>query len=257
MAKAVLEGAGILVTRPTRQAARLVDAITAAGGRAIEFPVIEVWPRDAAEIADTAEFMNPPDITIFVSANAVQFGLDHTGGGQVAAIGPATADILERSGRGVDIRSPGGFNSERLLATPELQSVEGKTIRIIRGNGGRELLATRLRERGAFVEYLEVYKRGIPEHTKADIASMCEKWRSGDIEIVTIMSVQSLVNLVNLLPRDCRVLLGKTPLVTPATRVIKEAENRFPGIPTVLADGPQAGDIVGAIVACHKSRTPQ
>ena len=257
MAKGVLEGAGVLVTRPRRQAEGLIAAINAVGGRAIEFPVIEARPRSGAEIAADAEALLDADIAVFVSGNAVRFGLDHAGAAKVAAIGPATAALIEELGREVDIRSPSGYNSEHLLATPELQDVDGKVVRIIRGNGGRELLATTLRERGATVEYLPVYSREVPAYSDEDIEPICALWAGGEIDVVTIMSVETLVNLVELLPRDCREALGKTPLVTPATRVIKEAEKRFPGIPTTLADGPQASDMVEAIVACLKPRTPR
>ncbi|MDH3350179.1 MAG: hypothetical protein OEM51_01425, partial [Gammaproteobacteria bacterium] len=55
------------------------------------------------------------------------------------------------------------------------------------------------------------------------------------------------------LPEWCAARLRDTPLVTPATRVIKEALERFPGIPTTLARGPQASDMVNAIIACTKN----
>lgn len=257
MAKGVLDGTGVLVTRPRRQAEGLIAAIAAVGGRAIEFPVIEARPRSSEDIAADAEALLPADIAVFVSGNAVRFGLGHSGSARVAAIGPATAALIEELGRDVDIQSPGGYNSEHLLATPELQDVDGKVVRIIRGNGGRELLATTLRERGATVEYLPVYSREVPVYGDAEIEPIRAKWAAGEIDVVTIMSVETLVNLVDLLPRDCREALGKTPLVTPATRVIKEAEKRFPGIPTTLADGPQASDMVEAIVACLKPRIPR
>lgn len=255
MPKGVLDGVGVLVTRPRHQAEGLVKAIAAVGGRPIRFPAIEARPRDAADIEADAADLAAPDITVFVSANAVRFGLGYAGNARIAAIGPATAAHIEASGRSVEIRSPGGYNSEHLLATPDLEEVGGKVVRIVRGNAGRELLANELRKRGATVEYLSVYSREIPVYSDAEIDAIEQQWRSGEIAVVTIMSVETLVNLVHLLPRESREALGNTPLVTPASRVIKEAEKRFPGIPTMLADGPQASDMVEAIVACLKSRT--
>jgi uroporphyrinogen-III synthase len=252
-----LDGVGVLVTRPRRQAGGLVAEIAARGGRAIEFPVIEPRPRSANAIAADVELLNAPDIAIFVSANAVRFGLDYSGDAQIAAIGPATAAALEKAGRPVDIRAAHGFNSERLLETPELRDVRDKVVRIIRGDGGRELLANTLRERGAVVEYLPVYRREIPEYEESKINTLCRELRSGGVDVVTVMSVETLENLVRLLSRKCLEPLLSTPLVTPASRVIKEAKTRFPGIATTLADGPQASDMVEAVVACLKSRTPQ
>jgi uroporphyrinogen-III synthase len=248
MADDALAGVRVLVTRPKAQSEGLVDAITARGGAAIEFPVIETQAADAAELERAVGELSNPDIVIFVSWNAVRFGLNLAGSAKIAAIGPATARIIEARGRTVDIRSPDGFSSEHLLATPELQDVEGKVIRIIRGNGGRELLATTLRDRGATVEYLEVYSRHVAKHAPADVATIEKQFLAGNIDVVTIMSVDSIMNLIALLPSTCIEALGKTRLVTPAARVIKEVEDRIPGIPTTLAPGPQAKDMVAAIV---------
>ena len=214
-------------------------------------------PRARNDVIADADALNAPEIAIFVSANAVRFGLDFAGDAKIAAIGPATAACLEESGRTVDIRARDGFDSERLLEVPAMRDVAGKVVRIIRGNGGRELLANVLRERGATVEYLSVYSREIPEYEPAELDALCGEWTRGNIDVVTVMSVETLINLAHLLPRECLDALPATPLVTPASRVIKEAKKRFPGIATMLADGPQASDMVEAVVACQTFRTPQ
>jgi len=80
------------------------------------------------------------------------------------------------------------------------------------------------------------------------MADLEQQWRAGTVNVVTVMSVESLTNLIAILPEWCETELENTPLVTPASRVIKEALDRFPGIPTTLARGPQASEIVDAIV---------
>ncbi len=245
-----LTGIGVLVTRPRHQSTELIEAIAARGGTPVEFPVMDIHPRGQADIDADLESLLEPDIAIFVSANAVRHGLACAGSARIAAIGPATAAAIEAAGRSVDIRSAAGYNSEHLLGEPELHAVSGKVVRIIRGERGRELLAETLRSRGANVEYLSVYKRGLPAYSAADIAALEQRWLGGNIHIVTIMSVESLHNLVALLPDSCQSLLVDTPLVTPATRVIQEARERFPGWAATLARGPQAGDMVDAVVAC-------
>lgn len=254
MADRDLAGAGVLVTRPERQATELCSAIQSCGGAAVLFPVIEIVPRSDSAIAEDAREQGQPDITVFVSGNAVRYGFDHVGEERLAAVGPATAGAIQAAGRDVDVLSPDGFDSEHLLATRELQEVAGKEIRIVRGGRGRELLATTLRERGATVSYLDVYERVAPRYSKYELGQLEAHWRSGGVDIVTVMSVESLQNLILILPAWCKDALASTPLVTPAKRVIKEAENRIPGIPTMLADGPQARSMLEAILACNETR---
>jgi len=253
MADAELAGVGVLVTRPGHQATDLVDAILARGGNAIEFPVMEIKPHTKEAISDSVKLLRDPDITIFVSVNAVEYGLTHAGSARIAAIGPSTAAAIEAGGRSNDIRSAAGYSSEHLLDEPEFHDVSGKIVRIIRGTRGRELLAETLRARGAIVDYLSVYERQLPDYTTAELDKLEQQWRAGKISVVTIMSVESLRNLVTLLPEWCVSQLVNTPLVTPATRVIKEAREQFPGLPATLAQGPQAGDMVDAIITCTQT----
>lgn len=247
MSEATLAGVGVLVTRPDHQADSLVLAIEHLGGQAIRFPVIEVVAREAADVSADAAALPHPDIAIFVSSNAVQHGLMYAESARLAAVGPATAAMIEAAGRSVDIRPASGFDSEQLLAATELETISGLSIRIIRGQNGRELLATTLRRRGATVDHLAVYDRLKPEYGSAQIDEFASTWQSGDIKVVTVMSVASLENLIALTPSSCLALLARTPLVTPAARVIKEALNRFPDIPAVLADGPSADEMVHTI----------
>ena len=223
----------------------------------MELPVIEIVPRAPETVDKDASELRDPDIAIFVSTNAVEFGLAHAGTAHIAAIGPATAAALQAAGRDVDIRAAKGYDSEALLATPDFQDVGDKIVRIIRGNGGRELLGNTLRERGASIEYLATYDRQLPQPGESDLRELEQQWREGSVNVVTIMSTESLRNLLAILPEWCRNEFGNTPLVTPATRVIIEAQKLFPGIPAELARGPQASNMIDAIMACSKTQPGQ
>jgi len=245
-----LAGVGVLVTRPKHQATALVDAIEEKGGSALCFPAIEIVARDDESISADADALRSPDIAIFVSPNAVQNGLSWVGSATIAVIGPATAAAIEAADRKIDIRPTSGFDSESLLAQFDARQMQGKVVWIVRGNGGREHLADTLRERGATVEYLPVYSRRPPKYSVSELDQLEKSWRSGEVNVVTAMSVETLTNLISLLPDWCRSQLAQTPLVTPATRVIKKALELVPGIPATLARGPQAFDMVRAIVDC-------
>jgi hypothetical protein len=67
------------------------------------------------------------------------------------------------------------------------------------------------------------------------------------------MSVESFINLVELLPAWCVSQLESTPLVTPAGRVLKEVLNRFPASRPILASGPGADEMVEAIIALQST----
>lgn len=253
MTEAALQGVGVLVTRPRAQAIELVSAIEDAGGSAFCFPVLEIAALDENVVVARAAELPKPEIVIFVSRNAVEYGLEYTDGGKIAAIGPATAAAVKSAGRIVDIQSASGFDSEHLLEELALQDVAGQQVRIIRGNNGRELLAEQLTARGAIVEYLAVYERRLPDISAQTLADIELRWREGDIAVITVMSVQSLQNLHDLLPAWCKNQLESTPLVTPAGRVLKEALDRYPASRPTLASGPQASEIVDAIIALHRT----
>ena len=255
MADRPLQGVGVLVTRPRTQAIELVDAIEAQGGIAYCFPVLDIAPLDELDLRNSANALEQPDIVIFISRNAVEYGIQYTGGGLLAAIGPATAKAIKGAGRVVDIQSADGFDSEHLLAEAPLTDVSGKRVRIIRGSNGRELLAEELLARGANVDYLSVYERRLPDVGADTLADLEARWRQGLINVITIMSVQSLANLGELLPAWCADQLESTPLVTPAGRVLKKALDRYPASRPILAPGPGADDMVNTIIALQSTNS--
>lgn len=253
MTDTLLQGTGVLVTRPRPQAAELIAAIEDKGGRAFCFPVIEITPKDRETVDANAARLPAADLVIFISQNAVLYGLSHANGAEIAAIGPATAAAIETAGRTVDIQPAAGYDSESLLNEPVLQNIDGKNIRIIRGSSGRELLANTLRDRGANVDYLSVYERDLPEISADSLAQLESDWLAGNINVVTVMSVETLDNLLAVLPKSVLPKFAAVPLVTPAARVLKEVHNRYSECSVQLASSTQASDIVEAIIAIHRT----
>lgn len=245
-----LADTGVLVTRPVHQSEQLIAAIETAGGHAIRFPVIDVVGRSAAHIDADEEKLPKADIIVFVSSNAVTYGIDSVDGSDAlyAAVGPATKTAIESSGHTVDIFPDGGYDSEHLLDTAELQNVSERTVRIVRGHGGRELLAETLGKRGARVDYLEVYVRTPHVFSDFELGGLRQHWRNGDIHCAIAMSVESLEYLLAALPPDCRRALAKVSLVTPSKRVIQTAMNIAPEMDAVLATGPGTDEMLEALI---------
>ncbi len=219
-----LHGLGVLVTRPAHQAEPLCRLIEEAGGRAIRFPVLAIAPpHDMTVPLATVTRLAQYELAIFVSPNAVELGLDliEARGGipaglRLAVVGEGSGRALRtRLGRGPDLQPATRYDSEGLLALPELQQVTGWHIVIFRGDGGRELLGQTLRERGATVDYVEVYRR---ERPAADPAVLTAQLDAGAVDIVTVTSSEGLRNLLDLAGAANAARLKQLPLVVVSER---------------------------------------
>jgi uroporphyrinogen-III synthase len=246
----LLQGRRVLVTRPTLQANELVAAIESAGGEAIRFPVMRIVARNRHDVASDFAAAHSPDIAIFVSRNAVEHGLFAVRGcgARIAAIGPTTAAAIDAQNVALDIRPSGGWDSENLLAHPALQDMAGLDVTIVRGQRGLELLGDTLTKRGARVNYLWAYERKISTIPQEELGQLDDDWMNGRVDCVTVMSVESLEFLLELLPEGASERLASTPLVAPGKRVIQTACELIPGISATMASGPRAADIVDAVI---------
>jgi uroporphyrinogen-III synthase len=242
-----LNGAGVLVTRPVHQAARLCALVEAHGGRPVRFPALEIQdPLDPGAAEDLLRAANAFDLVLFVSANAVERAAPHLPRPlrpALGGVGDGTARALRAHGLDPTVLPTTSADSEGLLALPALQAVRGRRILIIRGAGGRPLLGDGLRARGAEVHYAEVYRRALPA---IDVAPLIAGWRQ-EVRVVVATSREVLDNLVTLLGAAGRPLLEETPLVVVNERMAAHA--RTLGIRRVIvAMGP--GDEALVRAAC-------
>jgi uroporphyrinogen-III synthase len=231
-----LAGLGVLLTRPAGQALRTAQALRSAGARVFGFSALEI-----AAIAPDAAFdaamtkLPAAQWAIFVSANAVEFGMPHVArqGGfaahtRIAAIGNATRAAL--LGHGVaEVTTPSsGFDSEALLTHPDLLQVAGQHIIIFRGqseSGGRKLLGYTLASRGALVHYAECYRRAVPDVEPASRDRLLEQWERGEIQAVHVMSFETLSNLVILIGDRGLDLLKQLWIIVPHGRIAQAARS--------------------------------
>lgn len=247
-----LNGKGILVTRPAHQAQQLITLIESHGGVAFPFPVMEIIPpQDITPALNLFRHLDRFDIAIFISANAARMGIkmmqqegEIPKNLQLAAVGLATARTLEQAGYAANIIPESRFDSEGLLATPQLQEIEGKNILIVRGEGGRELLAKTLRGRGGDVTYAEIYRRIVPP---TDPSTIIDAWKSNRIDAAVITSNQGLTNLLQMVGTAGKKFLLQTPLVVISERTREVArENGFSG-KLMLATSPSDESILDTL----------
>lgn len=188
----------VLVTRPAHQAQGFCRLIESEGGEAIRFPVMDIVPApDEQTVKQQLAQLEHYDIAIFISANAVRHTVSHCPNGlpssiKIAAVGNKTAASLRAQGVPVDIVPKHGFNTEALLESPLLHVIQNKRIAIIRGVGGRETLAKTLSQRGAKVDYIEVYQRVLPNQRLSDVMG------HQNCDIIAVTSQQGLRNLITL-----------------------------------------------------------
>lgn len=246
-----LAGYSIVVTRPERQAGVLAALIEGAGGRALRYPAIEIEAIRGPALEATIKTLGTFDLAIFISRNAVEYGLACARGLgawpavlALAAVGTGTRRALESKGLGGVISPDGPADSEELLEMAQLKEVAGKRIVIFRGEGGRELLASTLRARNATVEYAECYRRIRPA---TDVKPLLAEWSHGGVHAVTVSSGEALANFAALLGEAGTKNLPGTPLFVPHPRVGEDA--RLLGCGLVQVAGPGDAEMLAALVA--------
>ncbi len=243
-------GRGILITRPAHQSASLAERVRAAGGEPILFPALEIAAlADLSALDAVIDRLDDFDWALFVSPNAAAMAMGRIRARRAwparlraAAIGRGTTRELARSGLEFVVAPSERFDSEALLAQPELQQVSGQSIVIFRGDGGRELLGDTLAGRGARVEYAECYRRVQPAVDPQALAHLLARWERKEVHAVTAASAETLRNLFVMVGVSGQVLLRATPLFVPHERIAQAA--RELGVATVVVDGPGEDGLV-------------
>lgn len=221
-----LAGLKVLVTRPEDQAASLAKLIERAGGIALRFPLLAIAPvqEKPALLAQVAQ-MDECRLAIFISPNAVHYGMaafhelarELPGNLKIATVGPGSAKALRELGVTDVIVPAGRYDSEGLLAVPQLQHVSGWRVMIFRGEGGRELLGDTLKARGAQVVYVSCYRRGKP---KLDVDVL----RNMSPDAITVSSSEALGYLWQM--SELRDSLRGTVLFVPHPRIAQLAREQ-------------------------------
>lgn len=250
-----LQRFGIAITRPVDQAQKLSALITAEGGTPISFPLIDIVSlEDYGDFTSTIETIAQYDWAIFISSNAVQNGLPRLLQTQTplpsqlkfATIGPVTAQEIQGFGIAEVLTPASRFDSESLLALPEMQQVEGKRIMIFRGVGGREVLADTLKARGAQVVFAECYRRVNPQ---PDCQLLETLWQNKQCHAIVVTSSEAMRSLLTLTEQGTAHWLQNMPICVNHARVAEEALQFTSGTLQIsVAEAP--GD--AAMLACIK-----
>lgn len=221
----------VLVTRPDERGKELVDLLNQSGVVALHLPLFRFESgNDLGLLPGKLSQLNAGDYVFLVSKSAVDFSaktLKDTGfcwreDLQFFTVGQRTAQHFacqtERQ-----IRYPiTQENSEAVLELPAMQSLEGKQILILRGNGGRDYFAEQATLRGAMVETLECYRREPIVYNNEEQTSICK--RSG-VDTLVVTSLEILKALVEFVPASEQDWLKHCRLITVSQRIAEAAKN--------------------------------
>jgi uroporphyrinogen-III synthase len=225
-----LQDRHVLVTRPDPQGNELCKLIRVCNGAATHLPTIEFAPPDIEyKLQDTLEQLCEQDWWVFISPQAVYSAWpllsaqEFPPGIRYAAVGPGTIRALQEVGINASVCPTNEWNSEGLLDLPEFQRIDGKRIAIIRGQGGREIIDTILKKRGAEVWTLLVYKRILPQ---IDMQTYVRMAANKTFTTIVSASITGTENLKTLFGETGWSSIKKVPLVVVSER-IKEAAQQL------------------------------
>lgn len=230
----------VVITRPLAQAEQWRQALRGRGATTHLLPVLEIVPiADPADLhAVKNRILALADYSkvIFVSQNAVQQAVtwidqywpQQPVGIQYFAVGSTTARAACEQGLRVEAASH-AMNSEALLQLPALQAVKDEKVLICRGVGGRTHLGEQLFQRGARVDYCELYHRRLPADAAQRYRQLIGLWEHSQAaagkRVVAVHSGESLQNLRQLMDDTATPALQDAVLLVPGARVAELASH--------------------------------
>lgn len=206
-----LFGTRVMVTRARAQSSDLSERIEELGGEPCEFPVIATRepsePAAVQAIESALRAAERYDWLIFTSVNGVEYffadlkklGIDirafHKA--RIAAVGPRTAEALERRGLLIDVL-PVKFQAEGLLDSLADSLKPGQCALLPRGDLAREVLPRELKARGIEAVEIDVYETVIAEDQEEETLKLLVE---GKVDVITFASSSSVTNLLAVMKR--------------------------------------------------------
>lgn len=236
-----------LILRPQPAADELAALLRRQGHTPVVCPLLSYLP--GSELGSLTERLSHADIVISISVAAVHYASEQLATQQASwpqhctylAVGATTAAQWQQ--HAVNAISPADARSEGLLTLPELQSATGKSVLILRGNGGRELLADVLSELGAQVSYVECYRR---HYLHTDGTHLLQEWQAAGVDSVIISSSKLFRQLIRLLPETASGWLSSQHWFVPSQRTADEIHQAGFNSVTIMS-GVQHDAVVAAL----------
>lgn len=220
----------LLLTRPAEDCAVLAQTLAAQGVVSHCMPLLAIEAlAETAEQRSTFAELQRYCAVIVVSKPAARIALQLLARHAVPtpdlpwfSVGAATAAVLTEQGLCVHFPDSGD-DSEALLALPALHQAIATTaaprVLILRGEGGREFLAERLRGQGVTVDYLPLYRRVLPQYAPGELGQCVRAERLNGLVVSSGQGFEHLLQLAG----DDWPALARLPLFVPSPRVAEQA----------------------------------
>lgn len=254
-----MTGWRLLLTRPAAECTALAATLAEAGVYSCSLPLLET--EALAQTPEQGTIMRELErycVIVVVSKSAARLGLELLGRNRAApppgvhwfSVGAATAQVLDGYLQAHGLRAGfpcAGDDSEALLALPQFTAalqVPSPRALIIRGEGGRELIADTLRQRGVAVDYLQLYRRVRPQYPAGTLTRLIAQ---AQLNGLLVSSAQGLEHLLQLAAEE-QLELTRLPLLVPSPRVAAMA--RAAGMQQVIdCRGASAAAVLAALRA--------
>lgn len=255
------ENLTVLVTRPAHQNVNLGKLLSAIGCTVLSFPTIAIEPSSPTPFLNQLKsHIKNYDIALFVSRNAVDHAFRYLDAGslpghlQLGVIGKGSWQAMQQQHFSSPIIPADSYNSEGLLASTALQQVQDKRIIIFRGQQGRNLLGDTLQQRGASVDYCEVYRRVLPSYTD-DYFEQLVRPHFPDLAVFT--SAEGLLNAFDLVTDQQANQLRQTPWLLISERMGETARDLRHNAEIIIANRASDEGILQAVQEWQQKRFEQ
>lgn len=248
----------VVITRPRAQAQALARAVAALGREPVLLPLLEITPLpDQSALRAALAGLPGCALAAFVSPNAIDAAFAHLNawpeGVAIAVLGEGSRAALARHGvddTNATIHCPAegdASDSEHLLRALDLSRLAGRRVLIVRGEGGRELMADGFAAAGALVERIAAYRRAVPPLTAelgATLRALLDE--SNDWVVTSSEALRGLHALAGQLDAQQGVAkLQQQHLIVPHARIAETA--RALGLSRLTLSGPGDAGVLAAL----------
>jgi len=201
-----LEGKRVVVTRAAEQSESLVKALKALSAKPVVLPMVEFAPPDDVAALDQAiRELQSHDWVFLTSQNAIRALRERCellkmdlreacGDVRVAVVGPGTAAAAE--GEGLRVSYVATKHQGNALAEELAGQVRGKRVLLPRSDRANPELVEKLKQSGAEIAEVCVYKTIRPERAHAETAAAIAKGRTDAVLFFSPSAVHHLEELL-------------------------------------------------------------